>query len=279
MTSVRLIAIDLDGTLLTSRGEISPENRAAIQEAAAEGAQIVIVTGRRFDSALRYAEELGLGTVLISSNGARISATSGEVYFRNFLPQETARQVIQAAREFLGYAVVIFDVSGPGQLLMERGAAADGPAGWYLRARQNMLGQITSLAEAIRSDPVQVMFGGPPGVIDPVESVLRASPVASSCHFTWTRYLQRDRSLFDVLNQGCSKGSALARWAARCGIQPEEVMAVGDNQNDLEMLEFAGHPVLMSNHNYGQAPDGWKVTLSNDEDGVAEAIRRYALRR
>ncbi|MGH9377369.1 MAG: Cof-type HAD-IIB family hydrolase [Terriglobia bacterium] len=279
MTPVRLIAIDLDGTLLTSGGEISPENRAAIQEAAAEGAQIVIVTGRRFHSALRYAEELDSGAILISSNGARISSTSGEVYFRNFLPRETARQVIQAAPAFRGYAVVTFDVPGPGQLLMEHGAAENGPAGWYLRNGRNMLAETTSLAEAIRSDPVQVMFGGPPGVIDPVESVLKASPVAPSCHFTWTRYLQRDLSIFDVLNRGCSKGTALALWAARCGIQPEEVMALGDNQNDLEMLEFAGHPVLMSNHNYGQAPDGWKVTRSNDEHGVAEAIRRYALPR
>jgi Cof subfamily protein (haloacid dehalogenase superfamily) len=274
---VRLIAVDLDGTLLGSDGEISSGNRGALAAAADQGSQVVIVTGRRYHSASRYLCELHPGTVLISSNGARIASAAGEVLYRNFLPKEVARRVIEAAPQFRGYAVAFFDVPGYGQVVVEKDAARDGPVAWYLRNSQDCVAESPSLPDAILSDPVQVMFGGPPGAIDPVEGVLRASPAAARCHLTWTKYLQRGLSLLDVLNEGCSKGSALAYWARRCGIEREEVMAIGDNQNDLEMLQFAGRPVLMRNHNYEQAPDGWSVTLSNDEDGVAEAIRRHVL--
>jgi hydroxymethylpyrimidine pyrophosphatase-like HAD family hydrolase len=79
------------------------------------------------------------------------------------------------------------------------------------------------------------------------------------------------------MNKGCSKGAALKMWAERCGFAPSEVMAIGDNFNDLEMLEFAGRPVIMSNCTPGLARESWSLTLSNDEDGVARAIQDYVL--
>ncbi|MGH9396617.1 MAG: HAD family hydrolase [Terriglobia bacterium] len=274
---IRLIAIDLDGTLLTSQGELSPRNREALRAASGRGVQVVIITGRRYHSALPIVCALHPETIVISSNGARIASASGEVYYRNFLPRSVAKQVIEAAPAFRGYAVAIFDMPGQGQVMMQEGAAPDGPAGWYLRNSHHCLARTPDLPNAILSDPVEVMFGGPPGTIEPVEAALRASPAAASCHLAWTKYLQRNLSLLDVLNAGCCKGSTLAHWARRCGVQPEEVLAIGDNLNDLEMLRFAGQPVLMANHNYEDVPVEWPVTLSNDEDGVAEAIRRYVL--
>ncbi|MGH9405001.1 MAG: Cof-type HAD-IIB family hydrolase [Terriglobia bacterium] len=274
---IRLVAIDLDGTLLDSGGEISHRNLTALRAAEEQGVQVAIVTGRRFHSAVRLVGELRPETVLITSNGSRISSAAGEVFYRRFLGREAARKVIEATPDFRGYAVVTFDVAGPGQLLMEENAAADGPAGWYLRNSREWLTLAPNLADAIRTDPVQVMFGGPPDVIAPVEGVLRASAAAGLCHLTWTKYLRRDLSILDVLHPDCSKGVALAWWARRCGIEPEDVLAIGDNQNDLEMLKFAGQPVLMSNHNYESVPDEWPVTLSNDEHGVAEALRKYVL--
>ena len=91
-----------------------------------------------------------------------------------------------------------------------------------------------------------------------------------------TEYEQRDLSILDVIERGCSKGAALAEWARRRAIRREEVMAIGDNWNDRDMLEFAGLPVLMANSAAELKALGWAVTLSNDEAGVAAAIRSYA---
>jgi hypothetical protein len=107
--------------------------------------------------------------------------------------------------------------------------------------------------------------------------LLAESPIRSSIHLTWTKYLTTKISILDVMNRGCSKGRALKIWAERCGIHPGEVMAVGDNLNDLEMLQYAGLPVLMGNHCPELDRPDWTLTLPNDEDGVAAAIRRYIL--
>jgi hydroxymethylpyrimidine pyrophosphatase-like HAD family hydrolase len=87
-----------------------------------------------------------------------------------------------------------------------------------------------------------------------------------------TEYPERDLSMIDVLNAGCSKGHALERWASHRGFGREEVMAVGDNHNDVEMLEFAGHPVIMGNACEELRARGWTVTRSNAECGVAAAV-------
>jgi len=79
----------------------------------------------------------------------------------------------------------------------------------------------------------------------------------------------------DVLNAGCSKGHALERWAAHRGLRREEVMAIGDNYNDIEMLEFAGVPVVMANADDELKQNGWATTLSNEQNGVAAAVREF----
>jgi len=275
--AVRLLAIDLDGTLLDSRSEISPANLQALAEASARGVQVLIVTGRRFHSARPFVAQLPCPVAVISSNGARIATSSGGVLYRNFLPAAVARQALEIASEYWPYAVAIFDVPGRGQVTMHEGAVIEGPLGWYLKSAPECLAQVEEFGAAITQDPIQVLFGGPPARIAPLEPVLRASAAIASVHLTWTKYPARNTSLLDVMNKGCSKGSALAVWAKRAGIDPSEVMAIGDNFNDVEMLEFAGRPVLMGNSDPALGRDGWAVTASNDEDGVARAVRTYVL--
>ena len=137
--------------------------------------------------------------------------------------------------------------------------------------------QVPDLEEVLSASLIQLMFGGPPERVGPIEPFLREAFQPPEFHLTWTRYLARNLSILDVMNLGCTKGRALASWAARCGIPPSEVMAIGDNFNDIEMLEFAGVPVLMGNRSPGLGRDGWAVTLSNDQDGVAEALRNFVL--
>jgi hydroxymethylpyrimidine pyrophosphatase-like HAD family hydrolase len=90
-----------------------------------------------------------------------------------------------------------------------------------------------------------------------------------------TEYLHRDFSLVDVVRAGCSKGSTLREWASRQGYATEDVMAIGDNMNDVQMLEFAGCPVVMGNGLEELKNRGWPVTASNDDAGVARAIETF----
>lgn len=274
---IRLVAVDLDGTLLNSQSEISPANRKALQEAARRGVRIVAVTGRRFHSARPIVHQLEFPVTLIASNGALIGTSSGEVVRRSFLPRAIARQALEAGRAYREYAVAIFDLSSRGQVVMQQGASSEGPLGWYLSKSPEVLDLVADLEAAIATDPVQVMFGGPPARFEALEGLLRHSPAGASIHLTWTKYFTRNMSLLDVMNRTCSKGSALEFWAERCGIPASEVMAIGDNYNDIEMLQFSGRPVVMGNCIPGLDQRGWAVTLSNDQDGVAAAIQSYVL--
>jgi len=274
---IRLVAIDLDGTLLNSRREISEGNRRALLEAVEREVQVVIVTGRRFHSALPLVSQIPCLVTLITSNGALIANSSGEVLHRDFLPRDVAQQVLEFARQYRPYSVAIFHTPGFGQVTMQDNAVDEGPLGWYAQTSAHCLRLVPDLAAALDRDPIQVMIGGPPAQIEPAEMLLAESPIRSSIHLTWTKYLTTNISILDVMNRGCSKGRALKIWAEQCGIQPGEVMAVGDNLNDLEMLQYAGLPVLMGNHCPELHRPDWTRTLPNDEDGVAAAIRNYVL--
>jgi 5-amino-6-(5-phospho-D-ribitylamino)uracil phosphatase len=276
---IRLIALDLDGTLLTTDRRISQANLDALTAAQSCGIRVVVVTGRRFHSALPHVRAIPFAVTLIASNGALIGTTEGETVYRDFLPRAIAQQVLQAVPEYRPFAAAIFDIPCRGQVTMQTSAIPEGPYGWYLANNPESLALVPDLAMALETDPVQILFGGPPELIEPVEGLLRGSAVAPHVHLTWTKYLMRNISLLDVMNCGCTKGRTLAWWAERCGISREEVMAIGDNFNDLEMLQFAGHAVVMANCSQGLHRSGWSMTRSNDEDGVAEAIRAHVLRR
>ena len=275
--SIRLLAIDLDGTLINTRWQVSETNRQALAAVAARGVRVVVVTGRRLFSALPYVEQIPCPVTLITSNGALIRTASAEIVYRDFLPRHVALRVLEIAQEFRPYSVVIFHLSGPGQVTMQDNAVAEGPLGWYVKTNADHLRLVPDLTAALDSDPIQVMIGGPPAHIEPAELLLRTSTAADAVHLTWTKYLARNISILDVMNRGCSKGRALRFWAEHAGISREEIMAVGDNFNDLEMLEFAGQPVLMGNHCAGLERPEWPVTLTSDEDGLAAAVRTYIL--
>lgn len=275
--AIRLVALDLDGTLLNSQREISQPNLDALGAAARRGIQLLITTGRRYHSARPLLDSLPCPAIVIASNGALITDLAGNLLHRNFLPRDIARQVLDVAISYRPYAVAIFDVPGHGQVRMQQNASPDGPLRWYLRTAPECLMQVPDLPVGLHEDPVQLMFGGSPSLLDPLETLLLASPVSRHTHLTWTKYFTRDVSLLDVMNRGCSKGSALKWWLDREGCDPGEVMAIGDNYNDLEMLEIVGCPVVMGNACPDLHRDGWRVTLSNDEDGVEAALRAFGL--
>lgn len=276
--AIKLIATDIDGTLLDSQGQLPEANARALKEAADRGIEVVIVTGRRFNAARLIASTLPFQPHLIVSNGALVKASSGETHLRSLLPTETARRVIDATGEFRPYQGVIFDRPDTRQVIFER-IDWDGPfMGPYLRRHKHQVAEVDPLAACLDGeDPVEIMFIGGCEVIRAAHRMLAAHELSAEYTLALTEYENRGMSMMDVLQRGVTKGAALAEWARHRGIAPDEVMAIGDNWNDREMLEFAGTPVVMGNAVPELKSLGWRVTLSNDDCGVAAAVRSYAL--
>jgi hydroxymethylpyrimidine pyrophosphatase-like HAD family hydrolase len=145
----------------------------------------------------------------------------------------------------------------------------------YWRRNHWLIAQSVPLEEALVEDPVQVMFNGDVEVMRGLAEALRAE--AAGFAVSLTEYVDRDFSLIDVTAPEATKGRALAWRAEQLGLSRDEVMAVGDNFNDLEMLEYAGVPVLMANAVDELKSRGWHVTGHQDEAGLAQAIERFAL--
>jgi len=276
--AVRLIATDIDGTLLDSRGGLPEANARALGDAAARGIEVVIVTGRRFDPALRIARMLPCETTLIASNGAVVRSGSGETHSRSLLPAATARRVIDATAAFRACSGVIFDRPHERQVIFER-IDWEGPfVGPYLRRHKHQVAEVAPLAACLDGeDPVEVMFIGESETVRGAHRALLGHESRQEFTLALTEYETRGMMMLDVLQRGVTKGAALAEWAKRRGIGRHEVMALGDNWNDREMLEFAGLPVVMGNGVAELKSLGWRVTLSNDDCGVAAAIREHAL--
>jgi 5-amino-6-(5-phospho-D-ribitylamino)uracil phosphatase len=275
---IKLIAMDMDGTLLDSRACVSEENARIIAEAQSRGIEIVLATGRRYDFARPIAEALPCDFDLIVSNGALIKSKSGATHMRQLLPSGTARHVLEITKQFRPSAAVIFDRANSRQVIMEHVAWDDPLRGRYFSKIREHLAEIVPLTECLDGeDPIQVMYAGPCDEIRAAMELLERNQAAAEYTVALTEYLHRNFSILDVLRRGVSKGVALAEWARRRGIAREEMMAIGDNWNDREMLEFAGVPVVMGNSVPQLKSLGWAVTLSNDQNGVAEAIRTYAL--
>ena len=271
--------MDIDGTLLNSKSEISERNSETIAEAAARGIEIVLVTGRRFDFALPIANALPCELHLIVNNGALAKSRNGETHLRYMLPAETARQVLAATVEFRGSAAVIFDRPGARQVIMERVDWDDQFRGGYFRRNREYIAEVAPLGDCLigAEDPIQVMFAGNCAPMRAAMKSLEALSRARDFTLALTEYEDRDFSILDVLRRDVTKGTALAEWTRQRGFRRENVLAIGDNWNDRQMLEFAGSPVLMGNCIAELKACGWPITLSNDEDGVAAAIRNYAL--
>ena len=133
---------------------------------------------------------------------------------------------------------------------------------------------VVPIEKALVSDPIQAMFCGNIERMRGALQTLAGCGVACRITVLRTEYPVRDLCIVDVLNQGCSKGHAVERWATYRGISREQVMAIGDNYNDVEMLEFAGIPVIMGNASPELRDRGWMVTGLHDEAGVATAVEQ-----
>jgi Cof subfamily protein (haloacid dehalogenase superfamily) len=271
--NIRLLALDIDGTLLDPQFKISAPNLAALCAAHGAGIEIMLATGRRHDYALPIARELGFPVCLISSNGAVIRSSAGETFFTDRLPARTAAELIQYMDDFRGNAVLTFDRQGNDALVLERFDDLNRSIARWMETNAQFIQYVSPLEKALTEDPIQAMYCGRVARMEQAQERMRQASFLDRITVVKTQYDHRDLCLLDILNRDCSKGHALRRWAEQRGVSREQIMAIGDNHNDLEMLEFAGLPVVMGNASHDLKQNGWRVTASNAENGVAQALQ------
>jgi Cof subfamily protein (haloacid dehalogenase superfamily) len=269
---IRLLATDIDGTMLNPQFQISDGDLAALRRAHDAGIEIVLATGRRHTFALPIAKQLGFDLWLISSNGAVTRSLSGETFHRDVMPAETCRRLLRAMQEFRGNTVLTFDTEVKGALVIEHLEEIGASIRRWLEKNMAYIEFVVPIERALVRDPVQAMFCGTMARMSDALRTLDAAGMNGAVTVLRTEYPARDLSMIDVLTAGCSKGHALERWATNRGYRRTEVMAVGDNHNDVEMLEFAGYPVIMGNACAELLDRGWTVTRGNDACGVAAAV-------
>ena len=288
---IRLLALDLDGTLLNSRGELSERNLEAINAARSVGVRVALVTGRRFRDARPLALRLGLDVPVISHNGALTKhARTLETVSVALLPLEAAREVLRIGRENKRDALVSDDPHGAGVLVYDHRSDDNMALAKYIAWSRRIHGdeaeeavrRVPSLEGYLDHAPVHITFSGQIARIKFLEERLH-SELGKSVKILGTFYPKMDFALLDVLNPEVSKGVGVKAAAREQGLGREEVMAIGDNFNDLEMLEYAGTSVLMGNAEaslYNTLNDyrSFYTTATNDQDGVAKAIERLILK-
>lgn len=285
---IKLLALDLDGTTLNSLGEIADSTRKAISAAEHAGVLVTIATGRRFRDARPRGLDLGLNAPLITHNGALLKfADSGETTAFSTLPTETAIALMEIGRSVDSHPMVSSDPRGDGLLLFDRTSletpALESHIRWSDRLHgavgRNGLRMVDDIALAVESaEVVHISFSGTCAAMEALANEFSIA-LSGRVKVLKTVYPGRDFTLLDILPPDASKGHGVAKLASLNSIEASEVMAIGDNFNDLDMLEYAGTPVLMGNADQSLRARGeFYTTLSNDEGGVAAAIERFIFR-
>lgn len=284
---IKLLALDLDGTLLDSNGKVTEANRTAIREAEEAGVLVTIATGRRFRDARPVGLDLELNAPLVTHNGALLKyAESLETVAVSLLPTETTREIVRVGKEFGGNALVSADPKGKGSMLYDTVSADNIPLQRYIEwakrlhgdEAENAVMHVDDLDEALpEQDVIHISYSGQ---CEPMARMFAhlESELDGSVTILPTIYPHLDFTLIDILPSDASKGTGVEKLAAINGLVADDVMVIGDNFNDIEMLDFAGTPVVMGNASPDLlAREEFYKTVSNNESGVAAAINRFIL--
>ncbi|MEG6584938.1 Cof-type HAD-IIB family hydrolase [Dendrosporobacter sp. 1207_IL3150] len=263
--AIKLLALDLDDTLLDKSSTVSPRCREAIKKAVEKGVTVTVATGRMYCSALPFARQLEIDVPIITYNGALIkSAFSGETLFQQTLDPVVASEVLNLFREqgwyiqvYVGDQLYVDEINDKARIYENLAKVKAIPVGQELYSMSDGVLKMLAMADkdemAVIGKVVQQAFEG--RVFAPISR---------------PTYLE-------IVHPSINKGISLDFLANKLGITRNEVMAIGDSNNDLDMIQYAGLGVAMGNAlpNVKAAADA--VTLGNDEDGVAEAIYKYIL--
>ena len=279
----RVLALDLDGTLLGRDKSVSRRNGQAVKAARAAGVRIVLVTGRRYPATRPIARGLGEDIPLVLHNGGLV-IEGREVVRCLPVSRDVAQLAIQLGREKGAEPVVHCGHEGQGKLLVERLPPAERALEMYLRKAHADVQVVDDLLRALpEEDPIQVMFGGSIERMEPLLGALssglevgdRLGSGGGQARLERTVYPEQGVEIIDVLSPSVGKAEAMRFVCSRFGLTPADALAIGDNWNDAEMLLEAGRGLVMGNADEGLRRLGLPVLPGNDDDGVTVGIERH----
>ena len=262
MTRFKLVAADLDDTLLTSSLEISARTVKAIEGIRAAGVHFTLATGRMYRSALPYARQLQITEPLITYQGALVKdARSGEVIFYQPVPLNLAKTVLQKGYELGVHMNVYVNDALYVDSITEKGIGYANLAGVELNP-------VGNLVEFLKEDPVKILFIADPELLEQIQPDLEKQ-------HSGELYITRSKpNYLEFMHPRANKGEALAAVAAAMGVSREDVVAFGDSFNDLTMIHFAGLGVAMGNAWPEVKMQADCVTAGHDDDGVARVLEK-----
>ena len=269
---IRLLVMDIDGTLLNDQKQITEKTKEALIALEKQGVRLGLASGRPVKGMIRFAEELRMpefGGILISSNGARVETLDGELLFENPIPKEEAQAVLEHLKKFDVLPMVedgdymqvnnVYNnqvsVNGQSFNVMDYEAHSNG----------FLLKESHDLAKSVNFAPSKILTAGTDTYLkDHWQEMEAPFRDRLDCMFTAPFY-------FEYTNKNTNKGEAMRHLP----FETEEIAAVGDAQNDLPMFKAAGVKVAM-----GNAVDETKayadfITADNNHDGIAEWIEQY----
>ena len=267
--SIKLIAVDIDGTLVNSKKEITPEVFAAIQDAKQAGVKVVIATGRPIAGVAKLLDDLQLrdeGDYVVTFNGALVQETatgheiiSESLSYEDYLDMEFLSRKLGVHMHAITKDGIYTANRNIGKYTVHESTLVSMPI--FYRTPEEMADK----------EIVKCMFIDEPKILD---AAIEKIPVEF-----YERYSINKSAPFylELLKKGVDKGLAIIHLAEKLGLTKDETMAIGDEENDRAMLEVVGNPVVMENGNPELQKIAKYITKSNDESGVAHAIRTWVL--
>lgn len=264
--AIKMIVSDLDGTMLNPAYRIPDANKLAVRKAMDAGVVVTLATGRMYSSAKVYADELGLTAPIITYNGAVVKTAAGELVSGEFMDRTTVRSVLEYC--FSNDYYIQLYAEGEFYYVVQTEAARDyekaaGVKGFAV-GREGLLARTEQVEKLL-------IVGRTPELADEITLDLNVKFSSSLVA------LKSTAVYIEVIRPSVSKAGAMLALAERYGIKAEEIMALGDSDNDISMLKAAGLPVAMGNANAGVKEIAAYVTVSCEDGGVAEAIEKYVL--
>jgi len=268
----KMLVTDMDYTLLNKEKRVSDRNREALRRAMEKGVHMVVATGRIYTSARIYAKLLGLDTPIIASNGALIKDASKTI-FRDILSQDTVREMLRLCHKYGIYCHFFTENTIYSEKLINvslRYTEWNKYMGEEDQVKIRIVDDGEEIIEAAKSEVLKaVVFDDDDEKIQKLRDGIMETGIVSVS--------QSMKHNLEVMNKGVTKGNAVRILAQLYGINREEVIAIGDNENDISMIEYAGLGIAMGNAEECLKRAADHVTGDYQEDGVAEAIEKFIL--
>lgn len=269
--AIKLIALDTDGTLLNSEGKISESTKEVLKKALDCGIKIVLCSGRPIAGLKHYMDELdihGSAQYVVTLNGAITRNADDDIITEDLVNTDFYRQMTAVGMEYK----IPFNIVDEDSRIITADHNIDPMI--YQQAYENHATLYIRTPDQVPEDNIRIAKGcfvGDPSLLDEYELKIQKT-FGKKLHVVRT-----DPHFLELLNSDVSKGNGLHNLCEKLEIKPEQVMALGDERNDISMFQFAGTAVAMENANEEAKKAADYITASNDEDGIKQAVEKFVL--